>query len=95
MKTTAGWVKMSQCTPWDVLAEGYQGLSTTQGRPSKDARMVIGAVIIKHKLCLSDEESVAQIQENPSASPGGLSKGGAVCSLVVCRDPHADEAQCV
>ena len=60
------WVKMSQCIPWDVLAEGYyQGLSTTQGRPTKDARLVIGAVIIKHKLCLSDEETVAQIQENP------------------------------
>ena len=27
--------------------------------------MVIGAVIIKHKLCLSDEETVQQIQENP------------------------------
>jgi IS5 family transposase len=37
----------------------------TQGRPTKDARLVIGAVIIKHKLCLSDEETVAQIQENP------------------------------
>ena len=60
------WVKMSQCIPWDVLAEGYyQGLSLKQGRPSKDARLVIGAVIIKHKLCLSDEETVAQIQENP------------------------------
>ena len=60
------WVKLSQCIPWDALAEGYyQGLSLTQGRPSKDARLVIGAVIIKHKLCLSDEETVAQIQENP------------------------------
>jgi transposase, IS5 family len=27
--------------------------------------MVIGAVIIKHKLCLSDEETIQQIQENP------------------------------
>ena len=27
--------------------------------------MVIGAVIIKHKLILSDEETVLQIQENP------------------------------
>jgi IS5 family transposase len=26
--------------------------------------LVIGAVIIKHKLCLSDEETVRQIQEN-------------------------------
>ena len=60
------WVKLSQCIPWDALAEGYyQGLSLKQGRPTKDARLVIGAVIIKHKLCLSDEESVAQIQENP------------------------------
>lgn len=31
----------------------------------KEARLVIGAVIIKHKLCLSDMETVQQIQENP------------------------------
>jgi len=60
------WVKLSECIPRDELAEGYyQGLSDTQGRPTKDARLVIGAVIVKHKLCLSDRESVAQIQENP------------------------------
>ena len=60
------WVKMSECIPWDELAEGYyQGLVNTHGRPTKDARLVIGAVIIKHKLCLSDRETVAQIQENP------------------------------
>lgn len=60
------WVKMSQCIPWDQLAEGYyQDLSRTQGRPAKDARLVIGAVIIKHKLCLTDKETVQQIQENP------------------------------
>lgn len=60
------WVKLSECIPWDELAEGYyKGLSSSQGRPAKDARLVIGAVIIKHKLCLSDEETVQQIQENP------------------------------
>lgn len=60
------WVKMSQLIPWDALSEGYyQNLSRTQGRPAKDARLVIGAVIIKHKLSLSDEETVCQIQENP------------------------------
>ena len=60
------WVKLSQCIPWDELAEGYyRSFSATQGRPAKDARLVIGAVIIKHKLCLSDEETVQQIQENP------------------------------
>jgi hypothetical protein len=60
------WVRMSECIPWDELAEAYyDGLSVSQGRPTKDARLVIGAVIIKHKLCLSDRETVAQIQENP------------------------------
>ena len=60
------WVKLSESIPWDELAEGYYaGLSSRQGRPAKDARLVIGAVIIKHKLCLSDEETVLQIQENP------------------------------
>ena len=60
------WVKMSECIPWDELAEGYyQGLSSRRGRPLKEARLAIGAVIIKHKLCLSDRETVAQIQENP------------------------------
>ena len=59
------WVKLSQCIPWDELASGYyKNLSSTHGRPAKDARLVIGAVIIKHKLCLSDEETVQQIREN-------------------------------
>jgi transposase, IS5 family len=31
----------------------------------KEARRVIGGVTIKHKLCLSDAETVQQIQENP------------------------------
>jgi len=60
------WVKLSETIPWDELAEGYnQNLNECRGRPGLDARLVIGAVIIKHKLCLSDRETVAQIQENP------------------------------
>ena len=60
------WGKMSQCIPWDALSEGYyQGFSHDEGRPAKDARLVIGAVIIKHKLCVSDREVVCQLKENP------------------------------
>ncbi|MGY6275254.1 transposase [Methylomonas sp. MgM2] len=60
------WVKLSECMPWDELAESYyQGMRADRGRPMKDARLVIGAVIIKHKQCLSDVETVLQIQENP------------------------------
>jgi len=60
------WIKLSRVIPWDDFAEAYyQSLSKTEGRPAKDARLVIGAVIIKHKLKLGDEETVYQIQENP------------------------------
>ena len=60
------WVTLSRCIPWDELADVYyQTLSPKQGRPTKDARVVIGALIIKHKLKLSDRETVCQIQENP------------------------------
>jgi len=59
------WVKLSRQIPWDELAAiYYQAMSTDQGRPSIDARRIIGAIIIKHKLVLSDEETVMQIQEN-------------------------------
>jgi transposase, IS5 family len=60
------WAKLSECIPWDDLAQSYhKKLSSTLGRPAKDARIVIGAVIIKHKLSVSDDETVEQIRENP------------------------------
>ena len=60
------WVKLSEVVPWDRLEEGYHlSLCAKGGRPAKDARLVIGAVIIKHKLSLSDRETIQQIQENP------------------------------
>ena len=60
------WVKMSELIPWDKLAPiYYKSLSETEGRPGIDARRIIGAVLIKHKLNLSDEETVLQIKENP------------------------------
>jgi len=66
LKADNRWIKWSNTIPWDDLASGYyKSMSSSQGRPGKDARLVIGAVIIKHKLNLSDEETVLQIQENP------------------------------
>jgi hypothetical protein len=36
------WVKLSQCIPWDNLAESYyQSLSADRGHPDKEARLVI------------------------------------------------------
>lgn len=56
---------MAQHIPWDKLANiYYRKMSDTQGAPSIDARMVIGAVIIKHMLNIDDREVVEQIKEN-------------------------------
>ena len=60
------WVKLSHKIPWGDLVKGYHDqMNSGHGRPAKNGRLVIGAVIIKHKLNLSDEETVLQIQENP------------------------------
>jgi len=53
--------------PWEALSVPYlkNFPNTIQGRTAKLARLVIGALIIKHKLVLSDRETVDQIRENP------------------------------
>lgn len=59
------WVKLACMIPWDRLAGiYYQSMSTDKGAPSVDARIVIGAMIIKHKLKLDDREVVETIREN-------------------------------
>src|SRR5215212_9622930 len=59
------WVKLTNSTPWDKLANiYYRKMSSDFGTPSLSARMVIGAVIIKHMLNIDAREVVAQIQEN-------------------------------
>ena len=60
------WVKLSQLIPWDQLAGVYHHhLQADKGRAAVNARLAIGAMIIKHKLCLSDRETIATIGENP------------------------------
>jgi len=59
------WVVLAGLIPWDELAGIYaRNLDSGAGRLSVDIRMVIGALIIKHKLGLSDRETVDMISEN-------------------------------
>lgn len=59
------WVKLAELIPWDELAEIYaRNLDPGSGRLSVDLRMVIGAMIIKHKLSLTDRDTVQMISEN-------------------------------
>jgi hypothetical protein len=52
--------------PWDDLVKPYlEACCANNGRPTVDARQVVGAMIIKHLKKLSDENTIAEIQENP------------------------------
>ena len=51
--------------PWDKLASIYhKTLSSDQGAPAIDARIVIGAFVVKHKMKLDDRETIECIREN-------------------------------
>jgi IS5 family transposase len=59
------WVKLGESIPWDALARiYYRSMSSDMGAPAIDARIVIGAMIIKHKLKLDDRETMETIREN-------------------------------
>jgi IS5 family transposase len=59
------WVKLAGKIPWDKLASIYhKTLSSDQGAPAIDARVVIGAFIVKHKMKLDDRETIEYIREN-------------------------------
>jgi len=60
------WVKLSNLLDWDRLASVYaRAMSSNQGTPGIDARIVIGALIIKHIEKKDDRGTIEAIQENP------------------------------
>lgn len=61
------WVKLSDCRTWTEHEKIYNSRldNKVKGAGNKPARMIFGACIIKHKFCLSDEEAILMIQENP------------------------------
>lgn len=61
------WVRLGDRLPWAEIEKAYNSRldNRQRGAGNKPARMVIGALIVKHKLNLSDEETVEMIQENP------------------------------
>lgn len=60
------WVKLSAIMPWDEIETRYaKQFSKSMGAPAKRSRMALGALIIKQRLKISDEETVEQIRENP------------------------------
>jgi hypothetical protein len=60
------WVLLATLIPSDEIEEVYATqLSPTTGAPAKPAHLAFGALFIKQRLALTDEETVEQIRENP------------------------------
>ena len=59
------WVILSKVVPWDKFALDYISMMDTGfGRPGVSPRIVLGALIIKHKENLDDRGVIQAIQEN-------------------------------
>ena len=66
LDTQNRWVLLSHLLPWDKLVMPYiRKMSFIRGAPAVNPRVVVGSLYIKHKLTLSDEETISLIQENP------------------------------
>lgn len=61
------WVVLAGLVPWSKAEKEYiKSLGdTTQGSKAFPVRLALGALIIKERMKLSDEETVQQITENP------------------------------
>ncbi|MBI5726612.1 MAG: transposase [Ignavibacteriales bacterium] len=58
------WVQLVELIPLDELTKIYAKGMSDFGRPGINGRIVIGSIIIKTLLSLSDEETLDQIREN-------------------------------
>jgi len=60
------WVKLAKIVPWHLVEQDYRAnfASSGMGAPAKESRIALGALIIKERLGVTDEETVAQIREN-------------------------------
>jgi hypothetical protein len=60
------WIKLAEFIPWDEMEGDYVAqFCKGFGAPAKPFRMALGALIIKARLGLTDEELVEQIKQNP------------------------------
>jgi len=60
------WIKLAELIPWNELEDYYAAQFCKEfGAPAKPFRMALGALFIKARLNLTDEELVEQIKENP------------------------------
>ena len=59
------WIRLAGLIDWGRFESIYAQTFSTTGRPGIRARYVLGSLILKHKLEVSDEELLLQLCENP------------------------------
>lgn len=60
------WIKKAELIPWSDLEKMYaKHFRNKKGNVAKPLRMALGSLLIQKEYGYSDEETVAQIQENP------------------------------
>lgn len=61
------WVKLAELMPWAEVERCYREnfAGSGMGAPAKSGRLAYGALLIKERLGITDEETVEQICENP------------------------------
>lgn len=67
LNTLNRWVVLAKIIPWEEFEEKYAEhfAESGMGAPAKSFRMALGALLIKEKLRITDEETVEQIRETP------------------------------
>ena len=59
------WVRLAKLIPWEEVEADYSRHFGVSGNDALPVRTALGSLIIKERLKLTDEETVAQISENP------------------------------
>src|SRR5690625_6026338 len=77
------WIQLSKHFPWDECISIFIRHFSEKGRKRINPRVVIGSLIIKHKLNLSDEETVMIIEENPDRKSTRLNSSHVAISYAV------------
>lgn len=94
---TNRWVALGDFLPWTELEKEYNSRLDNQkkGAGNKPARMILGAMIIKHKLNLSDAETIEIIRESPYMQyfVDCMSSPTSLYSTRACSSRYASESQ--
>ena len=60
------WIQLASIMPWDDMVKHWTSqYSKSMGAAGINPRILLGAMIIKHKLNLTDEQTILIISENP------------------------------